>query len=146
MAKAKKDSAAVEAALSASIVESFKVDIAEVQNDMERQGVAFSISKAREEGHISEKQEKELLAMLGVEPPQTTPFTMDDAVAFNAFLQDQNEALHKAELDVARLKDELKEAKKIVKQLEAMILSVSARGAKDFKAKNRTLFDDLEEA
>lgn len=142
----KKENAAVEAALSAGIVESFKIDIAEVQNDMERQGVAYSISKAREEGHISEKQEKELLAMLGVEPPKDAPFTMDDAVAFNAFLQDQNEALRKAELKVAELKDELKEAKKIVKQLEATILSISGQGAKDFKAKNRTLFDELEEA
>ena len=146
MAKAKKDGAAVEAAVNAGIFESFKVDIAEALNDMERQGVAFSISKAREEGHLSEKQEKELLAMLNVEPPKATPFTMDDAVAFNAFLQDQNEALHKAELNVVRLKDELKEAKKIVEQLEATILSASAQGAKDFKAKNRTLFDDLEEA
>lgn len=146
MAKTKKDGAAVEAAVNAGIVESFKVDIAEVQNDMERQGVAYSISKAREEGHLTEKQEKGLLAMLGVEPPKATPFTMDDAVAFNAFLQDQNEALRKAELKVVELKDELKEAKKIVKQLEAMILSVSGQGAKDFKAKNRTLFDDLEEA
>lgn len=146
MAKTKKDSAAVEAALSASIVESFKVDIAEVQNDMEKEGVAYSIYKAHEEGHISEKQENKLLAMLGVEAPKAIPFTMDDAVAFNSFLKDQNEALEKAELRVVELKDELKEAKKIVKQLETMILSVSARGAKDFKAKNRTLFDDLEEA
>ena len=111
-----------------------------------RTRIAKSISDAVKDGHINGADAKKLLKKLGVEPPKDdAPFTMDDAVAFNKFLREQNEELRSAKLKVANLKEELKEARKIVAQYEAMILSASAEGAKDFKAKNRTLFDGVEE-
>lgn len=142
----KKENAAVEAALSAGIVESFKIDIAEVQNDMERQGVAYSISKAREEGHISEKQEKELLAMLGVEPPKDAEtFNAADAKAWEETLRGKYEELRSAALKIKALKDELKDARKVYSQIQDEINAEAGQGSKDFKARERTLFDGVEE-
>lgn len=134
------------AALSAGIVESFKIDIAEVQNDMERQGVAYSISKAREEGHISEKQEKELLAMLGVEPPKDAEtFNAADAKAWEETLRGKYEELRSAALKIKALKDELKDARKVYSQIQDEINAEAGQGSKDFKARERTLFDGVEE-
>lgn len=143
----KKENAAVEAALSAGIVESFKIDIAEVQNDMERQGVAYSISKAREEGHISEKQEKELLAMLGVEAPKddAETFNAADAKAWEETLRGKYEELRSAALKIKALKDELKDARKVYSQIQDEINAEAGQGSKDFKARERTLFDGVEE-
>ena len=142
----KKENAAVEAAVSAGIVESFKIDIAEVQNDMERQGVAYSISKAREEGHISEKQEKELLAMLGVEPPKDAEtFNAADAKAWEETLRGKYEELRSAALKIKALKDELKDARKVYSQIQDEINAEAGQGSKDFKARERTLFDGVEE-
>lgn len=142
----KKENAAVEAALSAGIVESFKIDIAEVQNDMERQGVAYSISKAREEGHITEKQEKELLAMLGVEPPKDAEtFNAADAKAWEETLRGKYEELRSAALKIKALKDELKDARKVYSQIQDEINAEAGQGSKDFKARERTLFDGVEE-
>ena len=116
------------------------------ETDKDKERIAKSISDAVKDGHINGADAKKLLKKLGVEPPKDdAPFTMDDAVAFNKFLREQNEELRSAKLKVANLKEELKEARKIVAQYEAMILSASAEGAKDFKAKNRTLFDGVEE-
>ena len=141
-----KENAAVEAAVSAGIVESFKIDIAEVQNDMERQGVAYSISKAREEGHISEKQEKELLAMLGVEPPKDAEtFNAADAKAWEETLRGKYEELRSAALKIKALKDELKDARKVYSQIQDEINAEAGQGSKDFKARERTLFDGVEE-
>ena len=142
----KKENAAVEAAVSAGIVESFKIDIAEVQNDMERQGVAYSISKAREEGHLSEKQEKELLAMLGVEPPKDAEtFNAADAKAWEETLRGKYEELRSAALKIKALKDELKDARKVYSQIQDEINAEAGQGSKDFKARERTLFDGVEE-
>ena len=142
----KKENAAIEAAVSAGIVESFKIDIAEVQNDMERQGVAYSISKAREEGHISEKQEKELLAMLGVEPPKDAEtFNAADAKAWEETLRGKYEELRSAALKIKALKDELKDARKVYSQIQDEINAEAGQGSKDFKARERTLFDGVEE-
>lgn len=142
----KKENAAVEAAVSAGIVESFKIDIAEVQNDMERQGVAYSISKAREEGHITEKQEKELLAMLGVEPPKDAEtFNVADAKAWEETLRGKYEELRSAALKIKALKDELKDARKVYSQIQDEINAEAGQGSKDFKARERTLFDGVEE-
>ena len=116
------------------------------ETDKDKERIAKSISDAVQDGHINSGDAKKLLKKLGVEPPKDdAPFTMDDAVAFNRFLREQNEELRSAKLKVADLKEELKEARKVVAQYEAMILSTSAQGAKDFKAKNRTLFDGVEE-
>lgn len=142
----KKENAAVEAALSAGIVESFKIDIAEVQNDMERQGVAYSISKAREERRISEKQEKELLVMLGVEPPKDAEtFNAADAKAWEETLRGKYEELRSAALKIKALKDELKDARKVYSQIQDEINAEAGQGSKDFKARERTLFDGVEE-
>ena len=116
------------------------------ETDKDKERIAKSINDAVRDGHINGADAKKLLKKLGVEPPKDdAPFTMDDAVAFNKFLREQNEELRSAKLKVADLKEELKEARKVVAQYEAMILSASAEGAKDFKAKNRTLFDGVEE-
>ena len=116
------------------------------ETDKDKERIAKSINDAVKDGHINGADAKKLLKKLGVEPPKDdAPFTMDDAVAFNKFLREQNEELRSAKLKVADLKEELKEARKVVAQYEAMILSASAEGAKDFKAKNRTLFDGVEE-
>ena len=116
------------------------------ETDKDKERIAKSINDAVKDRHINADDAKKLLKKLGVEPPKDdAPFTMDDAVAFNKFLREQNEELRSAKLKVANLKEELKEARKIVAQYEAMILSASAEGAKDFKAKNRTLFDGVEE-
>jgi len=116
------------------------------ETDKDKERIAKSISDAVKDGHVSAADAKKLLKKLGVEPPKDdAPFTMDDAVAFNRFLHDQNEELRSAKLKVANLQAELKEARKIVAQYEAVILSTSAQGAKDFKARERTLFDGVEE-
>lgn len=130
-----------------AIVATYEFEIENVGDDEEqKKNIALNIGDAVKNGYINSGDAKKLLKRLGVEPPKDdAPFTMDDAVAFNKFLREQNEELRSAKLKVEDLKAELKEAKKIVAQYEAMILSASAEGAKDFKAKNRTLFDGLED-
>ena len=80
-----------------SIVESFKIDIQNAQNDVEKKAVALAIKDTRIKGFIDAAQEAELLTMLGVEPASTDPAVENaDRKAWEGALNEKYQAFRTA--------------------------------------------------
>lgn len=128
-----------------SIVESFKIDIQNAQNDTEKKAVELAIKDTRNKGFIDVAQEAELLEMLGVEPTPTDPAAENaDRKAWEGALNEKYQALRTAKLKVADIKEELKQAKKALKLLQDDLNNEVAQGSKDYQNRERTLFDGVE--
>lgn len=127
-----------------SIVESFKIDIQNAQNDVEKKAVELAIKDTRIKGFIDASQEAELLTMLGVVPTLADPATENaDRKAWEGALNEKYQELRTAKLKVADIKEELKQAKKALKLLQDELNNEVAQGSKDYQNRERTLFDNV---
>lgn len=117
------------------------------ETDKDKERIAKSISDAVRDGHINSGDAKKLLKKLGVEPPKddAETFNAADAKAWEETLRGKYEELRSAALKIKALKDELKDARKVYSQIQDEINAEAGQGSKDFKARERTLFDGVEE-
>ena len=116
------------------------------ETDKDKERIAKSISDAVKDGHINAADAKKLLKKLGVEPPKDAEtFNVADAKAWEETLRGKYEELRSAALKIKALKDDLKDARKVYSQIQDEINAEAGQGSKDFKARERTLFDGVEE-
>lgn len=130
--------------LQAGIAETFRAQIPDAETKEQKHELAIMIREAVDAGHLSAEQGDALLKELGVlkeKSPRRKENDIEDRVAWENTLREHYEALRTATLELNELKEKLKEVKKTITGHEAALTQLVGGGSKDFKAKNRTLFD-----
>jgi len=137
-----------------AIFETYKLELAEAANDEDAQRVYMLTKDALERDYITADQAREIFTMrpelppasdleinLDAEPKKPSVGKRDakrvveeDRAAWEEEQKILSERLKDAEGEVARLSDELKEARKLAKQIEEAILGMAGKGSKGFKS------------
>ena len=127
------------------IEESFRAQIPDAETPEQKKELADLIASSAEAGHLRQDQVNRLYQELGVTVVETVdnrtpgqsepPEAADDRRAWESTLRDEYKALRLASQEVKRLKEELKEARKVVAEREATITRLVGEGSTGFKSR-----------
>lgn len=137
-----------------AIFETYKLELEDAANDDDAQRVYMLTKDALEKEYITPEQAREIFTMrpefrpapdltinLETEPKKPSVGKRDakrveqeDRAAWEEEQKILSDRLKDVEGEVERLSDELKEARKIAKQIESAIIGMAGKGSKGFKS------------
>jgi len=142
------------------IVATFEFEIENAGDDeKQKKNIALNIGDAVEKKYITQEQAEKLYKKLGVPAPAPTKKTKEhtqaeaqDRELWECDIHLRHEALEKAKGYVEQLEDKVKQLKLELKNARQELAKIQedlnenvGQGSRNFKARNRTLFDGLED-